>query len=316
MKNSVPKHEPLLSTKLPDYPWQRVGTDLFHLNGHNYILIVDYYSRYPEVIKLNSTTSGSVIKALKSVFSQHGIPETICSDNGPQYSAQEFAEFATAYNFSHVTSSPHFPQSNGHAERAVQTVKELLKESKDPFMSLLIYRTTPLPWCNLSPSKLLMGRQLRSNLPLMNKNLIPDWTYLEKFKKMDKEFKGKQKRNYDRHHQVKTLPHIPENTSVWVTTEGKRIPGQVVTRTEEPRSYLVETPGGVLRRNRHHLNPVPEDCSNPDSEPLHTRDQDNSATDQGQLQQSPPHVIMTRTCTGTVIRPPDRLTGFRKGDVA
>ena len=128
VKNSVPKHEPLLSTKLPDYPWQRVGTDLFHLNGHNYILIVDYYSRYPEVIKLNSTTSCSVIKALKSVFSRHGIPETICSDNGPQYSAQEFAEFATAYNFSHVTSSPHFPQSNGHAERAVQTVKELLKD--------------------------------------------------------------------------------------------------------------------------------------------------------------------------------------------
>ena len=144
----------------------------------------------------------------------------------------------------------------------------------------------------------------------MNKNLIPDWTYLDKFKKMDKEFKGKQKRNYDRHHQVKTLPHIPENTSVWVTTEGKRIPGQVVTRTEEPQSYLVETPGGVLRRNRHHLQKIAP------IQIVNHYTHDNSATDQGQLQQSPPHVIMTRTRTGTVIRPPDCLTGFRKGDVA
>jgi transposase InsO family protein len=316
VKNSVPRHEPLLTTKLPDYPWQRVGTDLFQLNGDNYILVADYYSRYPEVIKLNSTTSSSVIKALKSVFSRYGIPETVCSDNGPQYSSQEFADFAITYNFSHVTSSPYFPQSNGHAERAVQTAKELLKESKDPFMSLLIYRTTPLPWCNLSPAELLMGRQLRSNLPVMEKNLIPNWTYLEKFKETDKEFKRKQKRDYDRHHRVKTLPHIPENTSVWVTTDGKRIPGQVVAHAEEPRSYLVETSGGVLRRNRHHLNPVPEDYSNPDSEPLHTQDQDNSATDKEQFQQSPPRVIMTRTRTGTTIRPPDRLTGLRKGDVA
>ena len=108
-------------SQLPKYPWQVVGTDLFEIDGVHYLLTVDYFSRYPEVIKLTSTTSAAVIRALKSVFSRHGIPETVQSDNGPQYSW-----FANSYEFNHVTSSPRFPQSSGQVERTVQTVKRLL----------------------------------------------------------------------------------------------------------------------------------------------------------------------------------------------
>ena len=79
VKNSTPKSQPLIPSELPDYPWQRVGTDLFVVKGVNYLLIVDYFSRYPEVIKLSSTTSSSVIKVLKSIFSRHGIPKTLLS---------------------------------------------------------------------------------------------------------------------------------------------------------------------------------------------------------------------------------------------
>ena len=97
----------------------------------------------------------------------HGVPETVVSDNGPQYSSLEFAEFTKEYGFNHVTSSPYFPQSNGQAERTVQTVKKnLLKDSTDHHMALLTYRSTPFPWCNLSPAELLMGRRIRSNIPL------------------------------------------------------------------------------------------------------------------------------------------------------
>ncbi|KAJ0023870.1 hypothetical protein NQD34_003769 [Periophthalmus magnuspinnatus] len=150
--------EPLMPTEYPVRPWQRVGTDLFELRGKTYLLAVDYYSRYVEIALLNKTKSSDVITHLKSFFARHGIPEVLMSDNGPQYSCQTFTEFAATYGFKHITSSPKFPQSNGEAERAVQTVKNLLKKAADPYLALLAYRATPLQ-SGYSPAELLMGRR-------------------------------------------------------------------------------------------------------------------------------------------------------------
>ena len=141
-KTCRPTLQPMIATRLPDFPWQRVGTDLFQLNGTNFLIIIDYFSRYPEVVKLRGTTSRDVIEILKSTFARHGVPETVVSDNGPQFSSQEFRDFGKQYEFCHVTSSPLYPQSNGQAERGVQTVKNLLRDSSDPYMALLNYRTT------------------------------------------------------------------------------------------------------------------------------------------------------------------------------
>ena len=100
----------------------------------------------------------------KSIFAQRGIPEVLISDNGPQYSSHEYADFARSYQFKHVTSSPYYAQSNGEAERAVGTVKSLLKKYSDPYLALLSYRSTPLQ-NGYSPSELLMSRTLRSTIP-------------------------------------------------------------------------------------------------------------------------------------------------------
>ena len=67
-----------------------------------------------------------------------------CRDNGPQFSAELYATFAKDYGFKHVTSSPYYPQGNGEAERAMKTIKGLLRKSGDPYLSLLAYRSTPL----------------------------------------------------------------------------------------------------------------------------------------------------------------------------
>jgi transposase InsO family protein len=72
---------------------------LFTLDGTTYLLTTDYFSWYPKVIKLMTTTSASIIGALKSIFSRYGIPEEVVSDNGPQYSLQEFDDFAKEYGF-------------------------------------------------------------------------------------------------------------------------------------------------------------------------------------------------------------------------
>ena len=138
-KSTTPPVEPMLEMPLPDHPWERVAADLFQLKGTNYIVVVDYFSRYVEVKSLTSTTAANVVAALKSIFSRHGVPVILMMDNGPQFNCNEMAEFAELYGFYHQTSSPHYPQSNGQAERAVRTVKGLLQQSTDPYMALLSY---------------------------------------------------------------------------------------------------------------------------------------------------------------------------------
>lgn len=101
-KQSKPGKEPLVSTIVPKFPWQVVGTYLFELNKNNYLLVVNYLSRYPEVVNLTSTTSASIISVLKSIFARHGIPEIVRSNNR-QY-ASEFMTFASSYGFEHITS--------------------------------------------------------------------------------------------------------------------------------------------------------------------------------------------------------------------
>ena len=78
------------------------------------------------------------------------------------------------------------------------TVKKLLYEAEDPDMALLIYRSTRFPWCNLSPAELLMGRQLRANIPLDEDKLSPEWNYLEQFRLLqNKKFKERRRRDFD-----------------------------------------------------------------------------------------------------------------------
>ena len=277
-----PNKEPLIPSTIPDYPWQQVAADLFQLKGADYLMIVDYFSRYPEVHKLITTTSQSIINSLKTIFASHGIQETLRTDNGPQFSSQQFVEFAKQYDCTHTSSSPHFPASNGQAERTVQTVKHLLKDADDPPLVLLSYRATPFPWCGRSPAELLMGRNIRTTLSQTTTSLIPQWSYLTEFKTANKKFIDQQKKNIDDSHRVHNLPYIPDNTDVWITTDGQNTPGRTVRRAEEPRSYIVQTITGEVRRNRSQLNINPSTTT--DSSP-----------------------VMTRSRTGTAINPPNRL---------
>ena len=164
--------EPLHPHNVPSFPWQKLGTDLFNYQGAQYLLVTDYYSKYPIVRKLNSTTSATVINHLKSVFAEHRIPETLVSDNGPQYSSQEFAAFCEHWSIDHATSSPLNPQSNGFIKRSVQTVNNLLRKpeasGQDPYLALLTYRTTPVDSNLPSPAQLLNRRDYRTQLPCSN----------------------------------------------------------------------------------------------------------------------------------------------------
>ena len=202
------------------------------------------------MIELTSTTSRSKITALKSIFSRYGVPATLFSDNGPQFSSADMEEFLKLYSFNHVTSSPHYPQSNGMVERTVKTVKQLLKSAPDPYLALLSYRATPIPWCLRSPGEPLMGQRVRTDVPQTTEHFIPNWDFLEDFKEKDEAYKKKQKLHYNRAHRTRDIDLLPEDTSVWVRTENSQCPGTVVSTANAPRSYLVSDPSGQVRKNR------------------------------------------------------------------
>ena len=119
----------MIPRDLPASPWQYLGTDLFEVDNHSYLILADYYSKMPFVRKISSESTRAVILKLKTLFGEHGIPEVLFSDGGPCFASAEFQSFSNDWGFKHVMSSPHYPQSNGFIERAIQTVKLIMKRS-------------------------------------------------------------------------------------------------------------------------------------------------------------------------------------------
>ena len=115
-------------------------------------------------------TAYQIADHFKQIFSEYGWPETLISDNGPCYASKTFKKLMTEYNVNHITSSPHYPQSNGLAEKYVQIVKNLFhkvkEEGQDLHKCLMMYRNTPLSHTLQSPMQMLSNRITRSILPL------------------------------------------------------------------------------------------------------------------------------------------------------
>ena len=310
----------MITSQLPDYPWQKVGSDLFELGGSTFLLVVDYFSRFVEISKLTTTCSSSIITILKSIFARYGIPEIMISNNGPQYVSWEMKQFAKQYGFNHITSSPHYPQSNGQAKRAIQTVKKLLKQAADPWMALLNYRAAPLPWCSLSPAELLMGRRLWTTVPVTGTQLVPKWDCLPSFSKSERAFKRKQVSNYYSRHRTCLQSMLEDEEDVWVTTGEEKVKEQVRSLANTPRSYIPS--GQVRRKNCSHLKTIPRELEKEDQDDGgitgKIQDDDGSTGETSENSSQPKTIktenepkaigspIMTRTRTRTSIKPPKR----------
>ena len=133
--------------------------------------MVDYYSKMPFVrwIPSSQCNAAKTISVLKELFSEHGVPETIRSGNGPQFASHQFTKFAKEWNFDHTTISPRNPRSNGQAKAAVKVTKGLLTHAKysgqDPYLALLSYRSTPINAHLCSPAEMLYQRAIRTTVP-------------------------------------------------------------------------------------------------------------------------------------------------------
>jgi hypothetical protein len=136
-----------------------------------------------------------------------------------------------------------------------------------------------------------MGRQLRTTVPQRTTHLTPSWHYLKEFLEQDRALKLRQKADFDNRHRVKELPELAPGTEVWITSEPDHKRGIVSTAAKTPRSYMVKTDNGEGRRNRSHINPVPNHSLG--TEHYHLVENSQKS--------------VTRTQTGVVIKPPERL---------
>ena len=217
------------------------------------MVVVDLHSKYPELCLLKDKTAGSVITSIKSMFARHGIPDQVVADNMP-FSSKSFRQFARDWGFAVCTSSPRYPQSDGMSERAIQTIKNLLRKAFEdgngPYISPLEYRNTAISGLKESPAQLLINRMLKSNLPTSASLLKP--RVVEKAQEKLKELSERQKMYYDRN--AKPLPQIKEDDTFRIRKGKTWEPAIVSEKHKAPRSFIVTTPDGTAyRRNRRHL---------------------------------------------------------------
>ena len=256
--------EPIIQHEFVARPWSKVGADLCQMDNRTLLVMVDYYSNYIEVARMTTTTSRAIIKEMKSVFSRHGIPDILVTDNGPQFASAEFATFAATWDFTHVTSSPHYPRSNGKAENAVKTVKRIFSKCKDSgqseFLALLDWRNTPTEGIGTSPAQRLMGRRCRTLLPVAGTLLQPRNT-TEADSQALIGVKRRQRYYYDKHTRP-LAPITPGEKICMKLPSDKKWSTGICNRQLHPRSYEVEVDNTVYRRNRQQLlktNQEPDD---------------------------------------------------------
>ena len=161
--------EPMKPSEIPERPWSKIAIDICEIKGQHYLVSFDYYSKWPEIAKLDNLSKNTIMY-MKSQFSRYGISDEVVSDNGPQFSSHEFETFSNDYGFQLITSSPHFAQSNDQCEKTVGT---LVIKSKDPYKALLAYRNTKIDNIGLSPAQIFLGRMLKTSLPTAAPLLTP-----------------------------------------------------------------------------------------------------------------------------------------------
>ena len=248
-------------SEVPPHPWHTLGSDLFYFQRIDFLVIVDYFSKYLIVRKIPNSTSSAVIKELGMIFSEFGKPQIFRSDNGPCYSSQEFRFFMQNWLIEHRTSSPHYPQSNGLAESMVKVSKNLIEKAAKqdlPWNRLLLdYRCTPISSEIPSPAEILFGRKLRSSISILPSQVMND--RISKQRELIAKKEGKFYTNdIDFQDRIKALP-FEAGQNVWLQNSDSRKCEEAVIREKckEPNSYMVEIPatGQCFRRNSNFIKP-------------------------------------------------------------
>ena len=244
------RKERVIAHEVKTQPYVKVGVDLFHFGGKDYLIAADYYSKYSEIALLENKSASYVILHLKSIFATHGIPEQLIADNNP-FNSKDFKRFAKDYCFNFTTCSPHYHQSNGLAEKSVRTIKSMLKkankEKKDSYTALMEYKPILGKY---SPNELLMSRltrtKIRVNPDVLKPKVVSNTESLLRQREKDQE------RYYNKG--SRAFPELKEGQAVLVRSDPKLpwVKGSIENKVDK-RSYEVKTENGTVRRNRRYI---------------------------------------------------------------
>ena len=237
--------EPMTVHPIPTRPWSKVGVDIFELEGRHYLVAADYYSNYIEVANLPRLCTAETVKSIKRMIATHGIMDNILvSDNGPQFTSREFAEFASNYNIQHDTSSLLRPQSNGLSEKAVQMIKGLMmkcsRAGDDFYLALLDLRNTPKDNVGSSAQR-LMGRRTQTRIPTTDALLKPHTLKPQVVSAGLSQIRATQKRYYDRG--KRRLPTIQHGSAIQMRTQHGWQLAEYISEHDTPQSHIARAGG-------------------------------------------------------------------------
>ena len=252
IKRSQVAKEPLQPHDIPEGPWRKFGIDYFAFDGKSYVLICDYFSKFPFLYRAK-TSFWSLRDRLIDLFSIEGYPDEIVSDNRPLFQSKEFTKFLSGLGIKHTTSSPGYPHSNGFIEWHLHTVKNMLSKSSNTrsFQEVLAdLRTTHIGMGLPSPAEILHGRNLTTRAQAeIDINAICS-VLQERQLKMTLDHDTSRRARKARPLVVGERCHVLGPGNKWIDAF-------VTGITDSGRSYetQVEATGGQLTRNRSHIRP-------------------------------------------------------------
>ncbi|KAF0313140.1 uncharacterized protein FJT64_016281 [Amphibalanus amphitrite] len=263
---------PLQPIPLPDGPWQRLMVDVIGpmrgSSSERYgIVLVDMYSRWPEVALCQDATADSICQFLETVFAREGVPLELLSDNGPAFRSGRLAEFLGRMGVKQTFSSPYSPQTNGMVERLNRTVKEaiqsarLAREPRSTFVRKFLgeYRVTVHPATGVSPFVLMRGREARTILDVTPSDVTPSGRAAEDraVRQHHQSYQETYRARYDR--TATAAPRWEAGDWVRVRKPGTgRVEGQrsvQVSRRTGPVSYRLATAASATPRKLDLIQP-------------------------------------------------------------
>ncbi|XP_032239683.1 uncharacterized protein K02A2.6 [Nematostella vectensis] len=311
---------------IPQLPWQAVASDCIEMQDEHYLVLVDLYSDYIELVQLPDMSSKTLIQQIKPIFATHGTPAVLISDNGTNYSSQEFQEFTKAWEIYHVTVSPHHHKSNGKVESAVKIMKKVIikakKDGSDLWKSLLEWME------KLTNSRNIQLTSTTTYVP-PTRSMLPSNQALYKPEVQaavtEQIIQNRKQAKHYHDRTAKSLPSLVVGQQIRVKVHPQQAhsnwkAGTAVSMATTPRSYVVQVNGRTYRRNRVHLRDAQPDLAAQDHSaprPSHKATKSSGMSTcslapepsgPGPLDATAPVLtepVVTRS--GRVVKPPQRL---------